>query len=231
MLKTESTELIDWIESAIDYSNIKSNSLRISNFLPKFDHYIGITWKVGVIKDFPFEQLVSNPVTVEEINNNAKIWRSFPQIYGYSENGFKEIDTKELFKMFNIPYHEYKNDNKLPWNSRAIRILERKIIENLSTLLNEISDKNDLLLYWEDYYRYGIEDKLFKITIDEFLTELQETGFDSSLYLFPENKDWCLVNLEDLGFNIFAFNDNVKNKMKFLSEIENFKLTYESELY
>ena len=60
---------------------------------------------------------------------------------------------------------------------------------------------------------------------------MQETGFDASIYLYPKSKSWCLVNLEDLGFNILAFNNEIKHQMEFLTEVENFKLSEESELF
>ena len=231
VLKYESPQIIGWLESSIEYSRIKSNSLKISNFLPKFDHYIGIVWKIGIIRNFPFKSFISEATTVDEINNNVNIWNTYPQIYQNSENGFTEINRKKLFKMFNIQYHEYKNDFNLPWNSRAIRVLQRKIVEDLSILIDEINQKNELFLYWEDYYRFGIEDNLFKITKDEYLHKLEETRFDVNFYLFPENRNWCLVNLEDLGFNIFAYNSVIKNDLKSFSKIETFDLTSESEIY
>ena len=229
MQKIELPELIDWLESAIDYYEIKGHPLKISNFLPNFDHYIGIKWKVGIIKDFPFEDIITKAESPNELNHNRRIWQKFPQIYEDSDNGFTEIESKELFNKFKIPFHEYKNDYKLPWNSRAIRVLDSEIFQSLSLIVNHLPEKDSLFLYWEDYYRYGLEDKLFKVSAEEFLSEMQETRYDASIYLFPESKNWCLINLEDLGFNIFAFNENIKTE--FLSSIENFKLTSQSEIY
>ncbi|OWK74502.1 hypothetical protein CBW16_03590 [Flavobacteriaceae bacterium JJC] len=224
-------ELADWLESAIDYYTIKDNSLKISNFLPKFDYYVGIKWKVGIIEDFPFEDIIAKAESPNDLNSNRRIWRKFSQIYEDSDSGFTEIGSKELFEKFEIPFHEYKNDHRLPWNSRAIRVLDSKILESLSSLVNHLPEVSNLYLYWEDYYRYGLEDKLFKVSTEEFLNEIRETGYDASVYLFPESKNWCLMNLEDLGFNIFAFNENINIKIESLSSIEYFNLTYESEIY
>jgi len=97
--------------------------------------------------------------------------------------------------------------------------------------LEKIPENENLIMYWEDNYRYNIEDNLFNISKEEFLKEMQNTRFDASIYLYSESKNWCLVNLEDLGFNILAFNDVIKPQMEFLTQVENFKLTEESELF
>lgn len=75
------------------------------------------------------------------------------------------------------------------WNTRAIRILKSKIVNNLSLILDKILENENLILYWEDYYRYNIENNLFKISKVEFLKEMQVTGFDASIYLYPESKN------------------------------------------
>jgi len=229
--KIESTEINKWLENAIDWQN-DSHPLKVSNFLPKFDNYVGLNWKLGIIENFPFNDFIENAKSQAEIKNNREIWHNFPEAFNEdSETGFVEIETEEIFRKFKIPYHDYKNDGKLPWNTRAIRILESKIKESLSLILEKIPENENLIMYWEDNYRYNIEDNLFNISKEEFLKEMQNTRFDASIYLYPESKNWCLVNLEDLGFNILAFNDVIKPQMEFLTQIENFKLTEESELF
>ena len=230
MQKITSSENNLWLESSINWKKNLS-PLTISNFLPKFDNYIGLTWKVGIIQDFPFEDFINDASSELEIKSNREIWNKFPQTFQDSENGFVEIETKELFRKFDIPYHDYKNDGEFPWNTKAIKILESKILENLSQLIKKIPDNNNLTLFWKDNYRFDVNDNLFEVSKEEFLEELENTGFDASMYLYPKSKDWCLVNLEDLGFNILAFNNNIKTEMNFLSQIENFELTEESELF
>jgi len=229
--KIESPKINEWLENAIKWQNV-SRPLKVSNFLPKFDNYFGLTWKIGIIENFPFNDFINNAKSEAEIKNNREIWNCHPQAFDEeSEIGFVEISTKEAFIKFQIPYHDYKNDGKLPWNTRAIRILESKILESLSLILEKIPENENLIMYWEDYYRYNIEDNLFNISKEEFLKEMQDTRLDASIYLYPESKNWCLVNLEDLGFNILAFNNVIKPQMEFLTQVENFKLTEESELF
>ena len=110
-------------------------------------------------------------------------------------------------------------------------MLEEKIIASLSILLNEIPESENLILYWEDYYRFNLDCSLFRVSKEEYIDEMKNTRFDATAYLYPESRSWCLVNLEDLGFNILAFNNNIKEQINFLKEIENFKLTDESELF
>lgn len=231
MQKITSTEINQWLESAINWRN-DLRPLKVSNLLPKFDNYIGLTWKVGIIENFPFKDFIEDAKSEIEIKNNRAIWNKFPQTFDdSSDSGFTEIPTKELFKKFEIPYHDYKNDGKFPWNTRVIRILEEKIKENLSIVLSEIPENENLILYWDDYHRFNLDDKLFRVSKEEYIDEMKNTRFDANAYLFPENKCWCLVNLEDLGFNILAFNNEIKERISFLSKIENFKLTDESELF
>lgn len=227
----ESSENNKWLENAINWQN-DSRPLKVSHFLPKFDYYFGLTWKVGIIEDFPFNDFIKNAKSQAEIKINREIWHKFPEVFNEDqETGFVEVEAKKLFRKFKIPYHHYKNDGKLPWNTKAIKTLESKIIENLSFILDIIPENENLTLYWEDYYRYNVENNLFKISKEEFLIVLQNTGFDASIYLYPESKNWCLVNLEDLGFNILAFNNEIKPQMEFLTQVENFKLTIDSELF
>lgn len=229
MKKIISLENNDWLD-AINWQN-ELCPLRISNFLPKFDNYFGIIWKVGILENFPFQDFIEDAKSESEIKNNKLIWRNFPQVFDNSENEFKEISAEKIFEKFKIPYHDYKNDNKLPWNTRAIRTLESQIVKSLTELLIKIPENDKLTLYWEDYYRFNLEDKLFKVSKEEYLKEMRNTGFDASTYLYPESKNWCLLNLEDLGFNILAFNNNIKDQMNFLSKIENFKMSEQSELF
>lgn len=231
MQKITSNEINQWLDSAINWQN-DLRPLKVSNFLPKFDNYIGLTWKVGIIENFPFKDFIKDAKSEIEIKNNREIWHKFPQAFDdSSELGFTEIPTKELFEKFQIPYHDYKNDHKFPWSTRAIRVLEEKIIASLSILLNEIPESENLILYWDDYYRFDLDCSLFRVSKEEYINEMKNTRFDATAYLYPESRSWCLVNLEDLGFNILAFNNNIKEQINFLSEIENFKLTEESELF
>lgn len=228
--KITSSEINHWIEISTKLKKDLS-PLRVSNFLPKFDNYVGLTWKVGIIENFPFHDFIEDAWSEMEIKNNRLIWNNFPQTFNDSENGFTEIPTPELFKKFDIPYHDYKNDGKFPWHTRAIKVLDSKIVESLSRLLNKIPENENLILYWEDHYRFDVDDKLFKVSKEEFIEEVEKTKFDASMFLYPESKNWCLVNLEDLAFNILAFNNDIKHEMNFLSQIEHFKLTEESELF
>lgn len=230
MQKIDFLEKNLWLENAINWHNT-SHPLRVSNFLPKFDNYVGIMWKVGIIEDFPFEDFIENAKSEKEIKNNRLIWFNFPQAFNDSETGFTEIETEELFKKFKIPFHDYKNDGKLPWNTRAIRVLESKIADSLTKILNNISENDELILYWNDYYRFNIDHKLFKVSKEEYIEQMKQTGFDATAYLYPESRNWCLVNLEDLGYNILAFNDDIKDRLGFLNEIENFKLSKENRLF
>ena len=177
-----------WLKSRIDMAKLK-RPIRIEHFIPPiFDNYIGITWKVGIIENFPFENFIYEATTEDEILNNRLIWNNFPQTFKDTEEGFTEIATKDLFKKFNIPFENYKNDNKFPWKTRAIKILDSKIINDVSKILDSIVDDNDLFLYWEDYYRFDMNCDFFKVSKVEFIKEFDETGFDATMYLYPENK-------------------------------------------
>ena len=36
---------------------------------------------------------------------------------------------------------------------------------------------------------------------------IDDTFRDANAYLFPDDKSWCLINLEDLNFSVIAFNN------------------------
>lgn len=229
-MKKIDSQINNWLEDSMNWTK-NNGALKVLDFIPDFDYYIGISWKVGIVENFPFEDFIKDAKSQLDIKNNRQIWHKFPQVFDDSDEGFSEISTQQLFKKFKVPYHDYKNDHKLPWNTRAIKILENKIVENLTFLLDEIPESEELILYWEDYYRFDIDGDTFQISKDEFITELQKTGFDATMYLYPMSKKWCLINLEDLCFNILVFSTDIKNEMGFLSHIEHFELTKESDLF
>ena len=140
----------------------------------KFDNFIN---------DF-----IENAKSETEIKNNREIWHHYPEIFNEdSETGFVEIATEEIFRKFKIPYHDYKNDGKLPQNTRAIRLLESKIKESLSLILEKIPENENLIMYWEDNYRYNIEDNLFNIddvnwdAIPVFIAETEKLAKENGI--------------------------------------------------
>ena len=60
--------------------------------------------------------------------------------------------------------------------------------------------------------------------------ELEESGYDASVYIFPNSKEWCFINLEDLGFNIIAYNNVVREKLDF-TKMETFRLSLDDILF
>ena len=230
MNKSNNLENYIWLTERINWQTAK-RPLRLMNFIPNsFDNYLGIIWNIEIIKDFPFQNFIENPESEEEIKNNRLIWNKFPSIFKNSYENFSEISTRELFLKFKIPYDYYKNDGKLPWHTKAIKVNFDKLNTNLWESLRGLESGEELNVYWEDYYRFELEDKYFKGSLKEFLKELEESGYDASVYIFPNNKEWCFINLEDLGFNVIAFNDIVRDKLDF-TKIEIFKLSLDDILF
>ena len=228
--KSNNTENYLWLKNRVDWQTAK-RPLRLNNFIPNsFDNYLGIIWNVEIIKDFPFQNFIENPDTEEEIKNNRLIWNKFPSIFSNSNEDFSKISTLQLFSKFNIPYDYYKNDGMLPWHTKAIKVNFDKLNANLYESLRGLESEDILNVYWEDYYRFDLENKYFEASLKEFLTELEESGYDASVYIFPSNKDWCFINLEDLGFNILAYNNNVKDKID-LTNLETFKWNLDDILF
>ena len=64
--KIESPKINEWLENAIKWQNV-SRPLKVSNFLPKFDNYFGLTWKIGIIENFPFNDFINNAKSEAEI--------------------------------------------------------------------------------------------------------------------------------------------------------------------
>ena len=60
---------------------------------------------------------------------------------------------------------------------------------------------------------------------------MDDTSWDSNSYLFPDDKGWCLTNLEGLNFSVVAFMNKHMDKVASLNLVDIFKLSPEDKLF
>lgn len=229
----------DWLTKHINWQNA-TRPLTLDNFLPPtFDNYIAILWTPGLIDNFPFDKINQPPDTIEQINTNVQVWRQF-NIFLNEENdeAYRPTTFVELSSLFGKPYNR-TIIKSLPWQSQGFKNLFKQTRQRLEIIVNALSNGTELNIYIEDYWRWAevynllpsSEDIAYKISCDEFLDLMDKTSYDANLYLYPVNKSWCLINIEDLGYNILAYNNDFTDKLNHLNLPDTFVMTYNETIF
>ena len=229
----------EWLTKYINWKDVV-RPLTLKNFFPPiFDNYIAVLWTPGIIDNFPFDKIVQPPDTIEQTNNNVAVWRQF-KIFLNQENDepYRPTTFSELASLFKIT-HNRQIINSLPWQTEGIKTLFKPTRQRLEKIITALLQDNELNIYFEDYWRWASvynllpsdEGVVYKITVSDFMDFMDKSFYDASLYLYPQSKNWCLLNLEDLGYNILAFNNNLADIVAQLNLQDTFKMRNDELLY
>ena len=238
MTHTDNLELRKWLTDHIDW-NTASRPLLLKNFFPSdFDNYLAILGTPGIIDNFPFNEIVFPPNTIDQTNKNIEIWKSFNVLNDAKDNVYRPTTWKEISEKFDLLYDRSIID-KLDWSTRGITTLLSKTKPILNRIINSLTSNETVNLYVEDYWRwtsiYALlpvdKEVTYKVTAEEFLKFMDDTFSDANAYLFPDDKSWCLINLEDLSFSVFAFNNKHWDIVNNLKLVDTFKLSPEDKLF
>ncbi|UFH55847.1 hypothetical protein [Spirosoma sp. KNUC1025] len=237
MTHSDNLELKKWLTDHIDW-NTASRPLLLKNFFPyNFDNYLAILWTPGIIDNFPFTEIIFPPDTIEQTNKNIEIWRTFNVLDDIKDDIYTRTTFKEISKKFKIHYDRniiYKFD----YSSRGLTTLFPSTKITLERIIKSLS--NDTLnLFVEDYWRWTIvnfllpvaKDVTYNVTDEEFLKFMDDTFYDASAYFFPDDKSWCLINLEDLNFSILAFDNKHLVTVNNLNIVDSFNISPEDKLF
>ncbi|MCH6201387.1 hypothetical protein MMU07_17530 [Aquiflexum sp. LQ15W] len=229
----------DWLTNHINWKNA-TRPFTLGNFLPnKFDNYISILWTPGVIDNFPFDKINQPPDSIEQTNANVEVWRQF-KIFLNEKNyeAYRPTTFAELSNFFNQPY-DRGIINTLPWKTQGIATLYKQTRQRFEKIVNVLTDGTELNIYIEDSWRWAsvynllpsAEDVAYKISSVEFFDLMDITFYDANLYLYPVTNSWCLINMEDLGYNILAYNNSFADKLNQLNLSDTFAMSYDDIIF
>ena len=84
-------------------------------------------------------------------------------------------------------------------------------------------------LYIQDAYRYPASVKYAqKNTIcdsDDYMSFVDEMGLDYCNYLFPVNRQWCLMSFEDVDNPILACDNRIAAQLPDIENLEYFEIS------
>jgi hypothetical protein len=228
----------DWLTNHTNWENA-TRPLTLGNFLPPiFDCYIAVLWTPGLIDNFPFDKINQPPFNIEQTNSNVKIWKEYNLFLNEeTDDLYRPTTFAELSSIFNFPYNK-EIINALPWQTEGIKTLFYHTRKRLERIVDALAEEAELNVYIEDYYRWTATNSLvadenvsYKISCTEFLNLMDDTSYDANLYLYSFDKSWCLINMEDLGFNIIAYKYELAEKINQLNLADTFKLQYDDILF
>ncbi|NVO33038.1 hypothetical protein HW554_17660 [Hymenobacter sp. P5342] len=202
---------INWLKIG-EQPVTKGQIFRVANALPNvFEAYTALLPAVGHIEGFPFDQVNLKNGSIAQLNENAAIWSKYGIHDAHRTPSYDPTSFRELANQFNLPY-DVTLLNKLGWGKRGFAVDWIRTANSFRSLANVLAAASPLSLYIEDYWRWGeglnilpsADDVLYDVTTDEFVEFMTQSFFDASLYLFPEDKSWCLVNVEDCSVTVIG---------------------------
>ena len=228
--------IITWLE--IDEERIyNSPQRRVADVLPDiFSAYTALLPAVGIIEGFPFEQINICKSTIAQINTNASIWKQYGVFSAHQTPDYKLTKFSDLAVQFGVTY-DANVIKRLEWGTQGFAVKWEQTASNLLLLLRELAQCATLNLYVVDYYRYeaievlpSSDQVVYSVTIEEFISLLSATSFDTTLYLFPDDRSWCLINVEDGDYPILGTSRELGEALGSKSSIEMFPLSPESNV-
>ncbi|GGF06512.1 hypothetical protein [Hymenobacter cavernae] len=234
---TTDLSALKWLRGSVsDRSDIES--LKVKHLLPNtYSAYIALLPSVGIIDGFPFNEVDPNTISIEQINANVKVWNEYG-IYSFNSTpNYSKTRFSKLAKMFELPY-DLSMQRTLPWRKRGFAILEQDTLDNLRGILKQIFLTNKVNLYIEDYWRwyevYNLlphsKEVIYRANIDEFIHFFSTSFFDASLYLLPDDRSWCLMNIENGFCPVIGIGSCVNNKWIIPSDTEILNLKLEDPI-
>lgn len=229
--------IIDWLKPTIS-THKNAPILKVKDVLPNiFSAYTALLPAVGIIQNFPFDEIDLQNSSIAQLNKNAAIWEQYGTHTIHRAPNYTPTTFKDLATQFGLPY-ELSMVRRLEWGKRGFASQPELTAGKLATLLHTLAADNQLLLYIEDYWRWeaiyqllpSANEVVYHVTVKEFIAFMEQSFFDATLYLFPPNLDWCLFNIEDGLCQVIGTSAEVEASITAEACLETFQLTRESEL-
>jgi len=224
----------DWISN---FLKTRKTVQGVNDVLPNvFDRYVLIPWSVGIIDDFPFAEYPNNKDTIENLNKQHSIERYFGIFLNdFSEDKYRKVTLKEIADRFQVQY--CADTANLVKATPGISTLLEPTIQALKELIRSLQNNQILNLYIEDYSRFQEIYQSWKynkehVNIEpaEYFSFQRDTSWDSTSYLFPSNKAWCICTLEDYDHFIFCCDNSNYRHLEALTSMEAFEIDYNLQI-
>jgi hypothetical protein len=222
----------DWIKKFFELNRSEDYWNKLSDIIPNnFDNYFLIHWNIGIVDDFPFNEFPENNFTIEDTNKRIRILRQHNLFLNPNEdNLFRKTTGKEIANLFNVNYNWNVLDNIK--DTPAIKILDEQSIDNLKSLVSNLTLDSRLNLYIEDFLRYPPHNKskqeMSNISIDKYFELQNDFVFDYNTYLFPDSQDWCILTSEDFPM-LLCVNNEISSQLALITDLELFRMEYNEE--
>lgn len=221
-----------WLEDFFK-NRVPDRSLVLSSLLPSvFDRYFIIEQNYGIIDDFPFDEYPEDKEQIASLNKRHDIERQFGLFLNYdNEDLYRPVSIRELASIFNVKYSKDTVSEIKPTPGVAcLPGKSRAIFERLVTLLVD----GECRLYIQDAHRYPTSVKYAqKNTIlsgDDYMSFVDEMGLDYCSYLFPVDRQWCLVSFEDVDNPVLTCNDKIAAQLPGIEGLEYFEIDLGTKL-
>lgn len=236
---TTDLSALGWLKPVF-YSRAAWEALRVKHMLPEsYEQYFELLPAVGILEDFPFEQVQPHSAAIDQINRNVAIWTRYGVYLAGRQPAYQPTTFRQLATQFGLSFDE-NLVRQLPWGKRGFATLNELTANRLRHLLQQLAPAVRLTLYIEDYWRYGPmtgqllptdDEVLYRATAAGFVAFLQQASFDATAYLFPDDRSWCLVNREDGLGPILGCSAAAARAVATRSGIELLQLTPDSLLF
>ena len=228
MKTVQNLKTVEWITKHLEQHK-DDRPFCLKNFLPSiFEYYIVKLWTPGIIDSFPFEEYIIDPDDIDRIEKNLALLKKHNLLVHRWDNEsiFRITNFQELSKRFNKIYNLHI-PKTLDWSKPGIRHLWNKTRDNICEIIKSISPNTHLNLFVSDMWKWDSSVNgvvLYTLTIEEYHKFMDETQYDSSSYLFPDDLSYCLLNFKDLAYSIIAFNENIHKIIIDLNLIDSFEI-------
>ena len=209
---SEEELVVHWLQASKE--NVEKEEFWVGNVLPStFTNYTALLPAVGIIDGFPFDQIHLDNPSIAQINHNANIWTQYGIYTVHAFPTYQATRFEHLASRFGLPY-DTSITTSLDWGKQGFAIDWERTACNLRTLLQQITPGNaSLVLYALDHYRWeainilpSARNGVYYVSVDEYVEFLRQSYFDATAYLFPKDRNWCLLTVEDSNFPILAAN-------------------------
>lgn len=236
---TSDLSAIRWLQPSHGNA-LYDGPLRVRHLLPKeYQQYLALLPAVGILEDFPFEQVQLDKATIQQINRNAEIWTRYGIYSSNREPDYQPTTFHQLAAKFGLPY-DLSLVSQLPWSKKGFATLAELTAAHLLELLCQLASTTKLNLYVEDYWHWGPQaeqvlptddEVVYRVTAQEFVTCFTQMYLDATLYLFPDDLSWCLANAEDALAPVLGIDEPAATTIAERCRLEVLLLSQESAVF
>jgi hypothetical protein len=223
----------DWIEANKTGQPPCSN---LSGLIPDvFDKYFLVPWITGIIDSFPFAEYPENNYKLADLNKQIRLQHEAGIFLNTdTEYLYRETTLRELAERFRVPYGA--DTAELIKSTPGISTLYTATMRMLSGLLHALPHDSELHLHveFDDYCRWENGNYEEWNQVQNTLTDASlyfsfrnETGWDTTSCLFPENRTWCLCTIEGFSHFILCCNASAYKSLQALDGLETFEVRYD----